>query len=79
METDDELIAKIKAQRQIRKQTQNIIGDLECVTDNKTASGVTWKVPAYPYVRVALSNGERWYIRLRSEQYLEHQVREYFI
>ncbi|KAJ9598045.1 hypothetical protein L9F63_026852, partial [Diploptera punctata] len=55
LESDAQLIARIKTQRQIQKQAQML-------------------VPSYPFVPVTLSNGDRMYARLRTEQYMEQQI-----
>jgi hypothetical protein len=40
----------------------------------RNGSSITWRVPSYPFMSVACSNGERMYVRLRSEEYFEEQV-----
>ncbi|KAJ9591978.1 hypothetical protein L9F63_001490, partial [Diploptera punctata] len=74
LESDAQLIARIKTQRQIQKQAQNVVSDFHSADINKSSCGVTSRVPSYPFVPVTLSNGDRMYARLRTEQYMEQQI-----
>ncbi|XP_021940234.1 chromosome transmission fidelity protein 18 homolog isoform X2 [Zootermopsis nevadensis] len=74
-ETDADLIKRIKAQRQLvqaQTQSRHVLGDSPHSDVN--TSNVTWRVPRYPFVSVACRNGERMYVRLRSEEYFERQI-----
>ena len=50
------------------------MGDHTFVSVCRKSGSITWRVPSYPFVSVALTTGERMYVRLRSEEYFALQV-----
>lgn len=50
------------------------VGENTVLSARRKSGSITWRVPSYPFVSVALTTGERMYVRLRSEEYFAQQV-----
>jgi len=50
------------------------LGEYTFLSVCRKSGSITWRVPSYPFVSVALNTGERIYVRLRSEEYFAQQV-----
>nr|CAD7266886.1 unnamed protein product [Timema shepardi] len=75
---DEDLIRKIiegRKQAQERLRVGSIMGRSQQTSNGVSgATNMTRRVPKWPFLPLVAPGGERWFVRLRSEQFMEEQV-----
>nr|CAD7461499.1 unnamed protein product [Timema tahoe] len=75
---DEELIRKIiegRKQVQERLKVGRVIGRSQQTGNSVSgATNMTRRVPKWPFLPLVAPGGERWFVRLRSEQFMEEQI-----